>query len=242
MERQPVQGMQIQGVEAIQESIKTLRTNIEFAGMDKKIKSVLITSAVSGEGKSTISINLALSMADMGRSTLIVENDFRRPMLGKQLGVRPDIGLVDVLNQTAVLDEAITDTTYPNLYFLGVGGFIGNPVEVLASKKYEIIIENLKTMYDFVIFDAPPIGTIIDGALISPHVDGVLIVIRAGTVDPPQVKNVVAQLEKSGARILGAVLNDVDHTRVNYGYYRYGYDYGSRVEKKGFFSRFGRKR
>lgn len=232
----------IQGVEQIQESIKTLRTNIEFAGMDKKVKSVLLTSCIPGEGKSTIAVNLGLSMADVGKSTLIIENDFRKPNIGKLLGVRPIQGLVDVLNGTSALDEVITETDYPNLSFLGVGGVIGNPVEVLASQKYETIIQNLKMMFDFVIFDAPPIGSIIDGALISPHVDGVLIVIRAGLVDPPQVKNVVAQLDKSGARILGVVLNDVDKTRMSYGYYHYGYYSDADVEeKKGFFSRFKRR-
>ncbi len=210
---------EIQEIRNYQESIKTLRTNIEFAGMEKSVRSVLLTSAVPGEGKSTIALSLALSSAEKGRPTLLVENDFRKPQLGKKLRIRSQKGLVDLLEGSVQIRDVIYKTHYPNLYFLDIGGRIQNPVELLGSQWYFAVIEQLKATFEFVVFDAPPIGSIIDGALVASHVDGVLLVIRAGRVDAGAVKNVVSQLDKAGATVLGAVLNDVERWPSNYRYY-----------------------
>ena len=207
------------------ESIKTLRTNLEFAGMDKPIRSISITSTQPSEGKTTVSLLLGMAMGEASKKTLIVENDFRHPQIAKRIEKRMPLGITDLLTDKNTLDEVVYETEFNNLYMLNVGRRIANPVEVLGSNKYLRIMEEVKEKFDFVIFDTPPMGLFIDGAIIASKVDGVLLVINSGSTPANDIKETVDQLEKAKANILGVVLNAV--TRENgyhkSSYYRYRY-------------------
>ncbi len=206
------------------EAVKTLRTNLEFAGMDKPIRSISISSTRPSEGKTTISLLLGIAMGESNKKTLIVENDFRHPQLAKALEVRIPLGITDLLTGNSTLDEVIYETGFSHLSLLNVGRRIANPVEVLGSNRYAGIMKEVYDRYDFIIYDTPPIGLFIDGAIIASKVDGCLMVINSGAVPSDEVKTAVDQLQKAKAHILGVVLNGVDQLpRNSYNYYKYRY-------------------
>lgn len=213
-----------------QESIKTLRTNIQFSGIDKPIKTICLTSSIPGEGKSTISHFLAIEMARAGKKTLIVECDMRRPTQGKMFKFRPKKGLTSYLAGECTLEEAATQTKTENLFFLDVDARVVNPVEILDSNRFHKAIEEMKSKFDIVIFDTLPISMFIDSAIVAAKVDATVMVIRKGKSDSKTISNSIEQLQKANANIIGAVFNDADPEKGigKYGYYkgRYKYKYG----------------
>ena len=227
----------------VQETIKTLRTNIQFSGIDNPIKTICMTSTIPGEGKSTLSHFLAIEMAKAGNKTLIVECDMRRPTQGNMFRMRPKKGITAYLSGECTLEEAAAQTPTENLYFLDVDAKVVNPVELLGSERFERAMEEMKEKFDIVIFDTLPLKMFIESAIIASHADATVYVIRRGRVDVKSIEDSLAQLEKADARVIGAVLNDVDlegkgyygyykykrrkNTYGKYGYgYGYGYDYG----------------
>jgi len=206
----------------LSESAKTLRSNIDFAGIDTPISSVTITSAEKGDGKTIIACALAIAEASANRKTLIIDNDFRNPQVAVRLHVRGTHRLGEVLNATpeTLMDYCI-ETRIPNLYVLDVGTRRSDPVEVLSSRKYEQLIQMAFEMFDFVIIDTPPLGMFIDAALVAPKTDGVVIVIRSAKDTPEALKSVLSQLDKANARVIGAVLNGAKKRHSDYYYYYY---------------------
>ena len=218
---------------SLTESVKTLRANIDFAGIDSDIRSVVLTSAKKGEGKSTIASCLAIAEAESGRKTLIIDNDFRAPQLARRFGIRNPHSLVELLNLPTGTDmtQYAVSTEIPNLYVLDVGSRrISNPVEILSSNKYKRLLRNCFESFDFIIIDAPPLGYFIDAAVIATYVDGVAIVVGAGRSTAAEEKEVLSQLEKANAHVIGVVLNGVKHNKSNY--YYYYYDKSGRKKKK----------
>ena len=206
----------------IQDTIKTLRANISFAGIDQEIKTITVTSTIPGEGKTTVSLFLAIEMAESGKRTVIVEGDCRRPSVGNMLKSRPMYGMSNVLLGSAQLDEAIWKTKLPNLYFLDSGSRISNPVELISSKKYSALIAQLKEQFDVVLFDTPPLGSFIESAVLAAQCDGTLLVVRRGGANREKIAECVEQLRKANAKILGIVLNMVEKSEVDYyDYYHY---------------------
>ena len=206
----------------VQETIKTLRTNIQFSGIDNPIKTICMTSTIPGEGKSTLSHFLAIEMAKAGNKTLIVECDMRRPTQGNMFRMRPKKGIIAYLAGECTLEEAAAQTQTENLYFLDVDAKVVNPVELLGSERFERAMEEMKEKFDIVIFDTLPLKMFIESAIIASHTDATVYVIRRGRVDVKSIEDSLAQLEKADARVIGAVLNDVDlEGRGYYGYYKY---------------------
>lgn len=227
------------GSSKIHEAVKTLRTNIQFSGIDNPVKSIVVTSTMPGEGKSTISHFLAIEMAKAGNKTLIVECDMRRPTQGNLFKIRPKKGITTYLSGECTLEEAATLTTTENLYLLDVDARIVNPVELLGSERFEKAMAEMKEKFDIVIYDTLPMGMFIESALVASHADATLLVIRKGRAEVTAIQAALAQLEKANARIIGAVLNDADvqkslgyygyykyKYRKSYGKYKYNYDYG----------------
>ena len=207
----------------LRDSIKTLRTNIEFAGIDKTIKSVAVTSADVGVGKSMVSICLAVAMAETGRRTLLIDNDFRHPQIANRLGIRCRYALSDLLSGSVRIEDVCVDTQIPNLFVFDSGSRrISNPVEILSSVRYREVLNVLYDAFDFLVIDTPPVGLFVDAAVISSQVEGVLLVIQKGKTKREAVKASMSQLEKANAHILGAVLNGASHTASDYYYYHYG--------------------
>ena len=184
----------------LRDSIKTLRTNIEFAGIDKRIKSVAVTSADVGAGKSMISICLAVAMAESGRRTLLIDDDFRHPQIANRMGIRCRYSLSDLLAGNIAINSVCVPTEIPNLYVFDSGNRrISNPVEVLSSIRYKEVLNELYDAFDFL-----------------------LVVIQKGKTKREAVRAAMSQLEKANAHVLGAVLNGASHTSSDYYYYHYG--------------------
>lgn len=216
---------------ALHDAIKTLRTNIRFSSMDKDVKTIVVTSVVPHEGKSTLTIYLGITMAESGQRTLLVECDCRRPMLQNYLKVRPDYGLVDVLGRKIRPEEAVTHTPVERLDLLS-SIVLANPVEVLGSNRFNSLIEEYRDHYDVILLDTPPLGSFIEAAILASKADGTLLVLQSGSTEVSAAQAVVAQLEKAKARVLGAVLNNVDMSSEDYYYAGYYYKENGKKKRK----------
>lgn len=209
----------------ITEAYRILRTNIAFAATAKPIQSLLITSTLPQEGKTTTGLNLGITMAQQGHKTIILDCDFRRPMLHRYFAeyVKDNKhGLSDVLVDRLKLKDAIVKSTTENLYFITSGTIPSNPAELLGSPKMGKTIENLKEQFGFIIVDAPPALGVADARVLGRICDGIIVVIMARKTHRDAVLEVKEELERSGEKIVGFVLNGVDITRH---YYRHRYYY-----------------
>ncbi len=211
------------------EAYKTLRTNIEFAGADKKV--IMLTSSAVNEGKSTVSLSLALSIAEGGKKVLFIDADLRKSVLIGRHHIHGEIkGLSHFLSGRAELKDVIMKTQQEGLYILFAGVVPPNPAELLGTRRLEALIEGARKAYDYVIIDAPPLGSVIDGAIITRCCDASILVVAANTISRKFAKSVKDQLEKTGCPILGVVMNKVDLKQNKYyGSYYGGYygDYGN---------------
>lgn len=215
------------------EAFRTLKTNIQFCG--DNIKTIMITSSVPNEGKSTITINLARSMAESGQRVLVVDCDIRKSVLMGRLVAHLETnglsyGLSHYLSGQKKLEEVIYTTNVENMDIIFAGRVVPNPTEILGNHYFEKLIAAAREKYDIILMDAPPLGAVIDAAVVAPHADGALLVIQKGEVSRRLIKNVKKQLDNSGVKILGAVLNKVDIEKQGYGYYKGYYKeyYGNR--------------
>lgn len=209
--------------EVVEEAYKVLKTNIQFCEIDKKIKVISITSYGPGEGKSTISLNLALTMSKSGLKVLLVDADLRKPMLFKNLGRNDFKGLSNYILGRVSLDEIINKTNIDGFYFITCGIKPINPLELIETVKFNKFLNEVREKFDMVIVDTPPLGSVIDCAVIAAQTDGTLIVIEQSSVKYRNALRVKEQLDKVNARILGVVLNKV--SKADYKDYYKGYDY-----------------
>ncbi len=209
------------------ESFKTLRTNIMFCGSD--IKVIVLTSSKENEGKSVISAEIAKSMAEVNKKTLLIDADMRKSvMLRRYIATQNFYGLSEFLSSQAELENVIYNTQNPLFDVIFSGHFPPNPVELLSSDRFNKLLKDAREIYDYIIIDSPPLGSVIDSAVIATQCDGAIMVISSGVVTVKEGLDVKQQLEKSGCKILGAVLNDVygKNTKYNKKYYK-KYEYNS---------------
>ncbi len=224
----------------VSEAIKTLRTNLMFSG--EGIRVVALTSFSASEGKTTTAFQLAASLAQAGKRVLLLDADLRKSVLANRLQVRGKVnGLSHYLSGMANVSDLLYETDLPGLYVMFAGVRIATPAEVLGSNQFHKLIPALREVFDYVIIDTPPLGQVIDCAIIAPEVDGVVMVVDSSNNSYKLERRVKQQLESSGGKILGVVLNRVDmKDRGNYygkkygsGYgYGYGYGYGESEEEK----------
>lgn len=204
---------------AYKDSIRTLRTNIQFADIDNGIHTIVVTSVMPSEGKSLTSATLAISMTEYGKRTLLVDADCRRPSLAGMLKQRPSVGLPQVLAGTVSLLDAIVPTAQEGLFFLD-SETLANPVEVLSSKRCSDLIDEMRKHFDMIIFDTPPLCSFIEAAVLSSKVDGTVLIVSPGATDADKAIESVNQLKKANAKILGVVLNGVPDNYISDYYYR----------------------
>ena len=191
------------------EAYKTLRTNVQFCGDD--IKVVSITSCVPNEGKSMVAFNLAVSMAESGKKVLFVDADLRKSVLIGRYKINKAIkGLTQFLSGVEVLENVKYGTNVKNLDMILSGPVPPNPAELLANAKFNELLEQVRADYDYVIIDTPPIGQVIDPAIVAQQTDGVLFLVSQANISYKYAQKQIEQLKKSGCKILGAVLNKVD--------------------------------
>lgn len=206
---------------ATNEAYKSLRTNIFFCGTG--IKTILLTSCDENEGKSTIATELTKSLAEYGKRTLLIDADMRKSVMLKKGAKGHDIiGLSEVLSGLATAEDAIYHTQDINFDVIFSGHFPPNPVELIGNGNFTLLLDELKKIYDYIIIDSPPLGLVIDAAEIAAFCDGAIMIISNGKISRNNAKQVKAQIEKSGCRLLGAVLNETDKDRRLYKKYYYG--------------------
>ena len=212
---------------SVSEEYRILRTNIQNLGHDKRLRKIIVTSSVRGEGKSTTSMNLAISFADSGKNTLLVDCDLRRGTLHELMGVSHGPGLTHVLSGNVNCDSAIMKTDIKNLSLLPGGTRPMKPSEMLGSARMESIISKLEEQYDVVLMDAPPVLNIPDTCIISKYSDGVVLVVQAERTQREEVVRAQAMLTQSHAPVIGFVLTNVRYYIPKYLYDYYYGDYDS---------------
>ncbi|MFG1959001.1 polysaccharide biosynthesis tyrosine autokinase [Nonomuraea sp. NPDC049028] len=207
------------------EAFRSLRTNLQFIGVDRQPKSLVITSCLPNEGKSSTSSNLAITLAQAGWRVLLVDGDLRRPRIPTYLGIEGAVGLTDVLIGKAKLDEVIQPWGEPRLFVLPSGQIPPNPSELLGSRGMRQVIDQVMDDYDIVIVDAPPLLPVTDAATLSAICDGVLLVARYGKTRQEHIVRGTELLASINARIVGTVMNFVPAKASRYDGYGYGYGY-----------------
>lgn len=221
----------------VNESFKTLRTNLQFCGPEYKV--INITSCDAHEGKTTISLMLAKALSDINKKVIYVDCDLRKSVISSDYSdARGARGMSEYLSGIATKEEIIISTQFENFDIIVSGPHCPNPVELMMRDEFTELLNSLKEEYDYVIVDTPPLGLVIDSAVIAKYCDAAVMVISAGRVKIRQAKSTKAQLEKSGCKILGAVLNFADKRGDSYykkyykktygkGYYKNYYDGGN---------------
>lgn len=214
-----------------EEAIKTLRTNIQFAGMD--IKTITVTSCYPNEGKSDIAFQLAKEIGNMNKKVLFVDADIRKSSMMSRYQVKSRVtGLSQYLSGQVGRNEIFYNTNFPNLDIVFAGPMAPNPSELLEQESFEALMQFERSFYDYVIVDTPPIGSLIDAAVVAKQCDGAILVIESGAVSRKVAEKAKDQLEKSGCRVLGAVLNKVDMRRDRY-YSKYSSKYSNYYSNSG---------
>lgn len=209
---------------AASEALKILRTNLLFSGEDTRV--IGLTSFSAAEGKSTVSFQLAATFAQAGKRVLLLDTDLRKSVLQNRLKARGKInGLSHYLSGMANANELIYGTDIPGLFIMFAGVRVPNAAELLGNNRFKKLIPALKETFDYVIVDTAPLGQVVDCAVIAPELDGVLMVVDVNHNSYKLERRIQSQLEKSGGRILGVVLNRVDVKDRN-GYYGKAYSYG----------------
>ncbi|MBQ9773550.1 MAG: CpsD/CapB family tyrosine-protein kinase [Clostridia bacterium] len=200
----------------VQEAVKSLRTNLQFCGQDVKV--IQVTAYGEKEGKTTISMQIAKSFAELGKKVLLIDADMRKSvMAGRNTTAKPHSGLCEVLSGLAKLEDCLWQVENDGFYALFSGAYPPNPVELLSATVFGELVARMRDEYDYVIIDTPPLGMVIDAAVIAPQCDGSVVVLGDDKLKYRQVESVLDQLRKSGCRILGVVRNKRVHTR--HGYY-----------------------
>lgn len=200
-----------------QEAYKVLRTNVQFCGQD--IKVIALTSCNENEGKTTVALHLGRSLAELGKTVLVIDADMRKSvMAGRNSNAKAPIGLSEVLSGLADAEHAVCKTQYPNLNVLFSGKYPPNPVELLGGKYFSALIDEARKHYDYILIDTPPLGRVIDAAVAANSSDGVLLVIGDSKLKSSLAKEVVSQLEKGGSKILGVVRNFIPENSKSYYY------------------------
>lgn len=214
---------------SMREALRELRTNIRFSGDD--IKTILFTSVAPNEGKSTVVMDLARSLVEAGNRVLIIDSDMRKSVLVGRHKARKSnggtiLGLSHFLSGQNSFEEVMCITQIPNLFMIFAGPAVINPTELLENSYYKQLIANTRDSFDYVLVDCAPLGAAIDAAVIARECDGAIVVISQGDVNSKSVISVKKQLEASGIRILGAVLNKVNIRKTGYYGKYYGKYYG----------------
>ena len=225
----------------LSESLRSLRTNIQFASMDRKVKSILFTSAGLGEGKSTCVSNLAITLAQEGQRVLLVDADLRRPIVHQRLGLERTPGLADALvgstswrshvrSATDLMlgpmgvDRVMSTPGLDNLHILTSGSEVGNPNEFLNMSKIKTLVNEMNEEYDLVLFDTPPILPVTDAVAFSSRVDGTILVYQVGRIGRNALRRAKFLLDHAQANVMGIVLTNVkSEVTPDYGVYRYEY-------------------
>lgn len=216
------------------EAFKSFRTNVEFVSSVDKCKAIMMVSSLSGEGKTTASINLAVALAQNGKKVVLCDCDLRRPKVQRYLRIKASSknGVSTVLGGSCAIDNAIGYVEDLNIYVMLSGPVPPNPGELLASDNAKAMIEDLKTRFDYIICDTPPVSIVSDTLAFSKHIDGAIMVVRQNYTACNEIKEAVARLRTVDTNMLGMILNGYDSKiDANYKYDKY-YSYKNYYAEK----------
>jgi len=211
------------------EAYRTLWTNIHFSGVDKPCRTIVFTSAGPGEGKTTSVANFGVVAAEAGARVCLIDSDLRRPALHRVFGLPNERGLTTALLNNLPIAEVAQPTKTELLSVVTSGPLPPNPAELVGSRRMRDILDSAETAFDLVLCDSPPVVAVADGIALSAQCDGVVLVVRAGTIAHEVIRRAADHIESVKGRILGVILNSVDLRRDGYyHYYRhYGQYYGT---------------
>ncbi|MCA1664498.1 MAG: polysaccharide biosynthesis tyrosine autokinase [Myxococcales bacterium] len=207
----------------VAECFRSIRSKLQFSDLTRPVRRLLVTSALPREGKTLVTLNLAIVMAQAGKRVLVIDGDLRRPSVSAALGVRGSDGLTDVLLASVSLDKAIRPTRVQNLSVLPAGTIPPNPSELIETPRFREILEQCAAGYDTVLIDSPPAVPVNDPAVLAGYCDGVVLVVRSHQTSRDQADRARRKLIDTGARIIGVALNDCETGQLGYGSYEYAY-------------------
>ena len=207
-----------------EEAYRSLRTNIQFASVDKEIKSILVTSSIPGEGKSTVASNLAISLSYTGKKVILVDCDLRKPTIHRKLELSNQDGVTDALVKGYQLKRVLKKKS-DTLHLVTAGTLPPNPAEIVGSEAMVKFIESLKNDYDYIIIDSPPLLSVTDPQLLAVQADATLLVVRENKAKLRLVTRAYETLKHVNANVIGTVLNDC---KESFGGYSYYYEYGEK--------------
>ncbi|MCZ6768517.1 MAG: polysaccharide biosynthesis tyrosine autokinase, partial [Acidobacteria bacterium] len=211
----------------IWEAYRSFRTSLVLSSSGQQPKTILVTSSFTGEGKTTTAINAGIVFAQTGARTLLIDLDMRKPMLARRFGMGRSDGMSTFLSGNSDLSSQIRQTAVRSLFVLPGGPIPPNPAELMGSERMEEVLRLLAQYFEYIVIDSPPVLSVTDALVLSPQVDGVVMVIHGGKTPRDAVRRADAHLRDVGAKILGALINNVDMESSDYYYYyRHYYDYG----------------
>lgn len=207
---------------AYDESIRSLRTNIKFSEVDRKLQSLVVTSSNPSEGKSTITVELARSFALMGERVLVIDCDLRNPTVGKLIDCNNSQGITNLLTGSLTLDQVLLkDSKLKNLHYLLSGPIPPNPSELLGSRSMQNLLDSLKGNYDLILIDTAPSNVVSDTPILATKVDGIVFVVNHGKTKKAELSSALRSIEQVGGNVIGVVLNKVPMKSKQFGYGRY---------------------
>lgn len=221
-----MQTIEIKKIEKLEykesEAYKTLRTNVQFAGEDMKV--IALTSCTPNEGKTSVSFNLARSLAEADKKVLYVDADMRKSVVvGRYRMIHVNVGLSHYLSGQSSFDEVLAETNVPNLNLIIAGPVPPNPAELLEGKRFSDLVRVARGLFDYIIIDTPPLGSVIDSVIVARQCDGIAMVIASDEISYKFAQRVKSQLEVANCRIIGVILNKVNMRQgVGYGNKYYG--------------------
>lgn len=213
-----------------EEAFKVLRTNLQFCGQDVRV--IAITSCNENDGKSTVALRIAKSFADLDKRVLLIDSDMRKSvMAGRNTTVQEHNGLCEVLTGLCAISDCLFPVVNTKMHILFAGQYPPNPVELLSGKYFAALISECRKVYDYIIIDTPPLGQVIDAAVVAEKCDGAVLVIGNSKVHYRAAQEVVDQINKSGCKMLGVVRNNRKTSSKKY-YYRKYYRYENNTKYK----------
>ena len=205
----------------ISEAFRSLRTNIDFASVDEPLKTILLTSPDASDGKTTVAINLAISMAQLERKVVLMDGDLRKPNIHKKLNLNNQPGLTDVFRERMNIFDVIRNWKEQRLIIVTSGSIPPNPAELLGSRRMDHILENLEEVVDTVVIDGSPM-VVTDAQILASKTSAVILVLRPGQTRDEEARSILEQLNRAGARLIGVVFNRIPRkSAASYGNYRY---------------------
>lgn len=207
----------------ISEQFRTIRTNLQFASVDKPIKSLTVTSTAPGEGKSTNAANLAIVLAQQGHEVLIIDADMRKPTGHYTFQVENTAGLTNILTKQAEASDVIKKTFIDQVSILTCGPIPPNPAELLGAKRMDWLLQEMLKQYDYIIIDSPPVLAVTDAQVLANKTDATILVTSSGKTETDAAVKSKDLLERAGAKLAGVILNRKDKRETQH-YYYYGND------------------